>query len=82
MEAREAGDEEVVAWGDGSFTREFFYVEDAARSVADAAERYDDPELVNLGTAKEISNRELVGTVAELTGFEGRITWETSKPNG
>ena len=82
LEAREAGDDRIVAWGDGSPTREFFYVEDAARGVVDAAERYDDPEPVNLGTGEEISIRELVETIAELTGFEGRIEWDTSKPNG
>lgn len=82
FDAKEGGQEKIVAWGDGSPTREFLYVEDAARGLVRATERYDDPEPVNLGTNEEISIRELVETIAELTGFEGRIEWDTSKPNG
>jgi GDP-L-fucose synthase len=74
--------DEVVLWGDGSPTREFLYVEDCAEGLALAAERYDGPEPVNLGAGKEISIRELAELVAELVGFEGRITWDTSMPNG
>lgn len=82
VDASEEGREKIVAWGDGSPTREFLYVEDAARGLVMATERYDDPEPVNLGTREEISIRELVETIAEITGFEGRIEWDTSKPNG
>jgi GDP-L-fucose synthase len=78
----ESGAEEVVLWGDGSPTREFLYVEDAAEGFALAAERYDGPEPVNLGAGKEISIRDLAELVAEVVGFQGRITWDTSMPNG
>jgi GDP-L-fucose synthase len=78
VEARE----EVVLWGDGSATREFLYVDDAAEAIVLAAERYDRPEPVNVGTGEEISIRELAELVAELTGFDGEIRWDTSKPNG
>jgi GDP-L-fucose synthase len=77
-----AGDEKVVLWGDGSPTREFLYVEDAAEAFALAAERYDGAVPVYLGTGAEISIRELAETIAELTGFEGEIEWDTSMPNG
>jgi GDP-L-fucose synthase len=76
------GREEVVLWGDGSPTREFLYVEDAAEAFMLAAERYDDPAPVNLGTGAEISIRELAELTAELTGFEGALVWDTSMPNG
>ena len=82
MEAKERGDASMVAWGDGSPTREFLYVEDAAEGILLAAERYDKSEPVNLGSAFEISIRELLETIARLTGFEGKILWDTSKPNG
>jgi len=82
MEAKERGDSSMVAWGDGSPTREFLYVEDAAEGILLAAERYDKSEPVNLGSAFEISIRELLETIARLTGFEGKILWDTSKPNG
>jgi len=77
-----AGHEEVVLWGDGSPTREFLYVEDAVEGLVLAAERYDGAEPVNLGTGEEISIRALAELVGDLTGFEGRITWDTSMPNG
>jgi GDP-L-fucose synthase len=77
----EAGDE-VVLWGDGSPTREFLYVEDCADGLLRAAELYDAPEPVNLGTGEEISIRDLAALVADLTGFSGRIRWDTSMPNG
>nr|MBA2359021.1 NAD-dependent epimerase/dehydratase family protein [Actinomycetota bacterium] len=73
---------EVVLWGDGSPTREFLYVDDAAEGLALAAERYDGAEPVNLGTGAEISIRELAELIAELTGFEGEIVWDESMPNG
>jgi GDP-L-fucose synthase len=76
------GEAEVVLWGDGSPTREFLYVDDAAEAFVTAAERYDAPEPVNIGTGAEISVRELAGTIAELTGFNGKIVWDTSMPNG
>jgi GDP-L-fucose synthase len=76
------GEGEVVLWGDGSPTREFLYVEDAAEAFVLAAERYDDPAPVNIGTGAEIAIRELAETIAELTGFDGRIVWDASMPNG
>jgi GDP-L-fucose synthase len=82
LEASERGETEVVLWGDGSPTREFLYVEDCAEGVVLAALRYDGPEPVNLGTGEEISIRELAEVIAEATGFEGEIVWDTSKPNG
>jgi len=82
IEAQERGDEEVVMWGDGSPTREFLYVEDAAEAIALASERYNDSEPVNLGSGMEISIKDLAVLIARLTGFEGKITWDTSKPNG
>src|SRR5439155_8659341 len=74
--------DEVVLWGDGTPTREFLYVDDAAEGFLLAAERYDGGEPVNLGTGAEISIRELAETVAELTGFAGEVVWDTSMPNG
>jgi GDP-L-fucose synthase len=73
---------EVVLWGDGSPTREFLYVEDAADAFVLAAERYDGAEPVNIGAGNEISIRELAELVAELSGFDGEIRWDTSMPNG
>jgi nucleoside-diphosphate-sugar epimerase len=72
----------IVAWGDGSPTREFLYVEDAAEGILLATERYNQSDPVNLGSAFEISIKDLTETIAGLTGFEGRIVWDTSKPNG
>src|SRR2546423_14299179 len=82
VEARDSGAGEIVVWGDGSPTREFLYVEDAAEGIVLASERYDQPDPVNLGSAFEISIRDLVTLIAEATGFRGRITWDTSQPNG
>jgi GDP-L-fucose synthase len=82
LEARDAGSDRIVCWGDGSPTREFLYVEDAAEGIALAAEKYDAPEPVNLGSGREISIRDLTGLVARLTGFSDRIEWDTSQPNG
>jgi len=82
VDAREARVDEIVVWGDGTATREFLYVEDAAEGIVLAAERYDKPDPVNLGAAFEISIRDLVTLVADGTGFRGRIAWDTSKPNG
>jgi GDP-L-fucose synthase len=74
--------DEVVLWSDGSPTREFLYVDDCVEGLVLAAERYDGPEPVNLGAGKEISIRELAGLVADVTGYEGRIVWDASKPGG
>ncbi len=74
--------DEVVLWGDGSPTREFLYVEDCAEAIALAAERYDGAEPVNVGSGEEISIHDLAELVAELTGFDGEIVWDSSKPNG
>jgi GDP-L-fucose synthase len=73
---------EVVLWGDGSPTREFLFVDDCAAGLMLAAERYDGAAPVNLGTGVETSIRELAETIADLTGFEGEIVWDTSMPNG
>jgi GDP-L-fucose synthase len=75
-------EDEVVLWGDGSPTREFLYVEDCVEGLVLAADRYDGPEPVNLGASKEISIRELAELVADVTGFEGRIVWDETKPGG
>jgi GDP-L-fucose synthase len=80
--AREKGEREVVFWGDGSPTREFLYVEDAAEAIVLAAERYDSSEPVNLGSGVEISIRDLAAQIAAATRFDGRFVWDTSKPNG
>jgi GDP-L-fucose synthase len=72
----------VTLWGDGSPTREFLYVEDAARGIVLAAKQYDKPEPINLGSGKEISIRELADLISKLIGFKGKIRWDTSKPNG
>ncbi|HMC47787.1 MAG TPA: GDP-L-fucose synthase [Caballeronia sp.] len=82
VEAQESGAEELVVWGDGSATREFLYVDDAARGLIEAAERYNGQEPVNLGADDEVPIRTLVETVADLCGFSGRIVWDTTKPNG
>jgi GDP-L-fucose synthase len=82
LEAKARGDDHIVAWGDGSPTREFLYVEDAAEGILLAAERYCDSQPVNLGSSYEISIKELLEMIARLTGFEGRIVWDSSKPNG
>ena len=73
---------EVVLWGDGTPTREFLFVDDCVEGFALAAERYDGAEPVNLGTGVETSIRELAETIADVTGFEGEIVWDTSMPNG
>jgi GDP-L-fucose synthase len=82
VEATERGDDAITIWGDGSPTREFLYVTDCADCLALAAERYDGPEPVNIGTGEEIAIRDLAALVAEVTGFEGEIVWDRTKPNG
>jgi len=82
IEAVEEGKNEVVVWGDGSPTREFLYMEDAAEGILLAAEKYNRSEPVNLGSGFEISIRDLAELIAEYTGFDGEFVWDTSKPNG
>src|SRR6266576_1115466 len=82
VDARERGNEEIVLWGDGSPTREFLYVDDCVEALWLAAERYDGSEPVNVGSGEEIAIRDLAALIAELTGFEGEIIWDTSRPNG
>jgi GDP-L-fucose synthase len=74
--------DEVVLWGDGTPTRELLYVDDCVDALLLAADRYDGPEPVNIGTGEEISIRDLAALVAVLTGFEGDVVWDTTKPNG
>lgn len=81
-EAKEQGRKEVILWGDGTPTREFLYVEDAAEGIVLATERYDGPEPVNLGTGEEISISSLAELIAKEVGFMGHIVWDVSKPNG
>ena len=82
LEAKEQNAAEIVAWGDGSPTREFIYVEDAAEGITLATERYNSSEPVNIGSSFEISIKDLTETIARLTGFTGGIRWDTTKPNG
>ena len=82
MEALGRNEPEIVCWGDGTPTREFLYVEDAAEAILLATQRYDGEEPVNVGSGTEISTSELARRIAELTGFKGRIVWDASKPNG
>jgi GDP-L-fucose synthase len=72
----------VVCWGTGSASREFLYVDDCADAIVAAAERYDGPEPINIGAHREIAIRELTETIARLTGFEGELVWDSSKPDG
>lgn len=81
-EAKKEGRPEIVLWGDGTPTREFLYVEDAAEGILLAAERYNGDQPVNLGTGEEIIIRDLAQVVAAEVGFTGEIVWDTSKPNG
>ena len=82
LEAKEQGASEIVAWGDGSPTREFIYVEDAAEGIALATQKYNSSEPVNIGSSFEISIKDLTETIARLTGFNGTIRWDITKPNG
>lgn len=82
LEAKEHGADEVVMWGDGTPTREFLYIEDAARGILLAAERYNEDLPVNLGSGQEIHIRDLIGTMAKLLDYKGKIVWDTTKPNG
>ena len=82
VEARQRGDGAITLWGDGSPTREFLYVADAAEAIVAAAESYDGADPVNIGSGAEISIRDLADRIARLTGFTGRIAWDVTKPNG
>ena len=82
IEAQEAGLDEIVVWGDGSPTREFLYVEDAAEGILLASERFDDSQPVNLGSGNEISIKDLLEKIVRLTGYTGRVVWDTNMPNG
>ena len=82
IDAREANAPFIEVWGTGSASREFIYVEDAARGIVLGAERYDGAEPVNLGTGEEITIRNLVELIVELTGYRGEIHWDPTKPDG
>jgi GDP-L-fucose synthase len=82
LEAQDRGDREIVVWGDGSPTREFLFAEDAAEGILLATERYNSSDAVNLGSGEEISIKALAERIVELTGFEGSLSWDTSRPNG
>ena len=82
VEARNAGAKEVGVWGSGSPTREFLYVDDAARAIALATERYNEPDPINIGSSEEISIRDLAELIVDLTQFKGEIVWDSSKPDG
>jgi GDP-L-fucose synthase len=82
LDAKLAGESEILVWGTGKATREFFYVEDAAEAIVLATEKYDKSDPVNIGAGFEISIAELVNLIGELTGFEGKIVWDRTKPDG
>jgi len=82
LEAKQAGAPSIEVWGTGTPTREFLYVDDAARGIMLGAERYDKADPVNLGSSAEISISDLVKLIAELTGFEGQIVFDPTKPDG
>ena len=82
VDATERGDDAVQVWGTGSVTREFLFVEDAAEGIVNASERYDAEEPLNLGSGEEITIKDLADLIARLTGFAGRLEWDTSKPDG
>ncbi len=82
IEAKEANAPRIQLWGDGSPTREFLYVEDAANGIVAAAEKYDRTEPVNLGSGYEISIKDLAGLIIRLVGYQGSLEWQTDKPNG
>jgi GDP-L-fucose synthase len=82
VDAKRSGAKEIVVWGDGSVTREFIYVDDAAEGIVLALEKYNDPDPVNIGAGFEMPIRDLVGLIARLTGYEGNVVWDATKPNG
>ncbi len=81
-EAKRAKAAKIVAWGKGEATREFLYVEDAAEAIVLAAEKYDKPEMVNIGSGEEISIRELVELIRGVVGYEGKVEWDATRPDG
>jgi GDP-L-fucose synthase len=82
VEAKRTGADHITAWGTGSASREFLYVEDAAEGIVLATEKYDSPEPVNIGAGREITIRALTELVAKLSGFKGKIVWDPTKPDG
>jgi GDP-L-fucose synthase len=82
LDARDRGDADMDVWGTGSASREFLYVDDAAEGIALAAEKYNDRDPVNLGVGAEITIRDLVELIARLTRFEGKLSWDATKPDG
>jgi GDP-L-fucose synthase len=82
VDAIERGERQITAWGTGQASREFLYVEDAARAIILATEKYDKPDPVNIGSAMEITIKDLLVLIAELAGFRGEILWDPSKPDG
>lgn len=82
LDVIEENKREIVVWGTGNPTREYLYVEDAAEGILLATEKYDNPEPLNLGSGLEISIKDLVGLITELTGYKGGIIWDTSRPDG
>lgn len=82
FDAIDGKEDKIIVWGDGSPTREFLYVEDAAEGIIMATEKYNKPDPVNLGSGREISIKELITKIAKYTGFTGEIEWDTTKPNG
>ncbi|MFQ5874589.1 MAG: GDP-L-fucose synthase family protein [Dehalococcoidia bacterium] len=82
LEAKRCEAPKIVVWGTGRATREFLYVEDAAEAIVLAAERYDKPDPVNLGSGEEINIRDLVGLIKKQVGYQGEVEWDTTKPDG
>jgi GDP-L-fucose synthase len=82
IDAVDKGEDEIVVWGDGSASREFLYVDDAVEGILLASEKYDKSDPINLGSSYEITIKDLIDIIAKETGFKGRITWDTTKPNG
>ena len=82
IDAKEKGLDKIVAWGTGSASREFLYVEDAAQAIVLATEKYDKSDPVNLGSGKEVIIKDLVNMIKDMVGFEGEVVWDTSKPDG
>jgi len=82
IDARNRGDKEIIVWGDGNATREFLYVDDAAEAIVLAAEKFNDPDPVNIGAGFEISIKDLIHLIVRLTRYSGKIVWDASKPNG
>ncbi len=82
LEAKSANEAEIVAWGTGTATREFLFVEDAAEAIVAAAEKYEKPDPVNLGSGEEISIRTLLEQICEATGYRGAVRWDAGKPDG